>query len=113
LNNRTEVDHILINKIELASLFTLFFVADLTGLGSFVVSVELNTWKDRVRPEVDVTTSTRATALPHRIMLLLAYWWLHILLHRPFYRTSRARNLANAIDHAKVCVQSSATASLC
>lgn len=82
LNNRTEVNHTLISRID----------------------VQLNTWKDRVRPEVDITPSTRATALPHRIMLLLAYWWLHILLHRPFYRPSRARNQNdNVIDHAKLC----------
>lgn len=36
-------------------------------------------------------------------MLHLAYWWLYILLHRPFYRRARSDNGSEKdIDHVKV-----------
>ena len=65
-------------------------------------SIELNTWKDSLSPEVDLTASSRPVALPHRMTLHLTYWWLLILLHRPFYR--RHRGGAADIDHVKVCL---------
>lgn len=68
---------------------------------SFSRSIELNTWKDSLSPEVDLTASSRPVALPHRMTLHLTYWWLLILLHRPFYR--RHRGGAMDIDHVKVC----------
>lgn len=68
-----------------------------------LVSVQLNGWKEGLAPEVDITSSSRATALPHRIMLHAAYWWLFILLHRPFYRRARmTHNGEKDIDHVKV-----------
>jgi hypothetical protein len=69
-------------------------------------SVELQEWKEQLSPEIDITLSTRHSALPHRIMLHLAYWWLFILLHRPFYR--RAHLLCRGdqdIDHVKLCTR--------
>ncbi|KAF7967505.1 hypothetical protein HWV62_41412 [Athelia sp. TMB] len=69
------------------------------------IDVQLNGWKDGLSPEVDLTSSTRATALPHRIMLHAAYWWLFILLHRPFYRRARPNHSGGEkdIDHVKLC----------
>jgi len=69
------------------------------------IDVQLNTWKDRLFPEVEVTLATRTTATPHRLMVHLAYWQLFILLHRPFYRRA-ARSSSNSdkdIDHVKLC----------
>ncbi|THH29803.1 hypothetical protein EUX98_g4390 [Antrodiella citrinella] len=66
----------------------------------FSTSIELNTWKDSLSPEVDLTASSRPVALPHRMTLHLTYWWLLILLHRPFYR--RHRSGAMDIDHVKL-----------
>ncbi|TCD68644.1 hypothetical protein EIP91_010299 [Steccherinum ochraceum] len=64
------------------------------------LDIELNTWKDSLSPEVDLTASSRPVALPHRMTLHLTYWWLLILLHRPFYR--RHRGGAGDIDHVKL-----------
>ncbi|KAH8092517.1 hypothetical protein BXZ70DRAFT_1010830 [Cristinia sonorae] len=64
------------------------------------LDIELNTWKDSLSPEVDLTASSRPVALPHRMTLHLTYWWLLILLHRPFYR--RQRGGAMDIDHVKL-----------
>ena len=62
-------------------------------------SIELNAWKDSLSPEVDLTAATRPSALPHRLSVHLMFWWLFILLHRPFYRRAKA---AGDIDHIKV-----------
>lgn len=68
------------------------------------IDVQLNGWKEALAPEVDITSSSRATALPHRIMLHAAYWWLFILLHRPFYRRARPTHGGEKdIDHVKLC----------
>jgi hypothetical protein len=65
-------------------------------------SIELNAWKDSLAPEVDLTAATRPSALPHRLTVHLMFWWLFILLHRPFYRRTRLGNVD--IDHIKVCL---------
>ena len=65
-------------------------------------SIELNAWKDNLPPEIDLTASTRPMALPHRLTLHLAYWWMLILLHRPFYRRTKSDTSGIDIDHAKV-----------
>lgn len=75
-------------------------MASLSRLSS---SLQLNAWKERLSPEVDITLATRLTATPHRIMMHLTYWWLFMLLHRPFYRRSRAAHGLGSkeIDHVK------------
>jgi hypothetical protein len=68
-----------------------------------ITSVELNSWKRRLPAEINITFSNQATALPHHLMLQLAYWWLFILLHRPFYRRSRnSPPSEKLIDHVSV-----------
>jgi len=70
------------------------------------IDLELQEWKERLLPEIDITPSNRHTALPHRIMLHLAYWWLIILLHRPFYRRAHlAYRGEHGIDHVKLCTR--------
>ncbi|KAI0076969.1 hypothetical protein K474DRAFT_1561411, partial [Panus rudis PR-1116 ss-1] len=66
------------------------------------LDIGLNAWKDALPPEIDLTASTRPVALPHRLTLHLAYWWLLILLHRPFYRKTKASNPPSEIDHVKL-----------
>ncbi|KAF8892873.1 hypothetical protein BD779DRAFT_1507469 [Infundibulicybe gibba] len=68
-------------------------------------SLELNTWKGQLSPDIDITIKSRPTATPHLLMTHLAYWWLFILLHRPFYHR-RPRPIHSSdkdIDHAKLC----------
>jgi hypothetical protein len=49
-------------------------------------SARLNMWRDSLSEELEITTArTRQAATPHKLMLHLAYWWLVILLHRPFF----------------------------
>ncbi|GJE99786.1 fungal specific transcription factor domain-containing protein [Phanerochaete sordida] len=65
------------------------------------LDIELNAWKDSLAPEVDLTAATRPSALPHRLTVHLMFWWLFILLHRPFYRRTKPGNVD--IDHVKLC----------
>ncbi|TFK48724.1 hypothetical protein OE88DRAFT_1663816 [Heliocybe sulcata] len=69
------------------------------------IDLQLNAWKDALPKELDLTHSNRITALPHRLMMHLAYWWCFILLHRPFYRRPRPVHgqFVQDLDHAKLC----------
>jgi hypothetical protein len=72
-------------------------------------SIKLNTWKSSLSPEVDISITgiaSRSTATPHRLMLHLTYWWLFILLHRPFFhrRAKLIHSTDKEIDHVKVCM---------
>jgi len=69
-------------------------------------SIKLNTWKSSLSPEVDIGIASRPTATPHRLMLHLTYWWLFILLHRPFFhrRAKLIHSTDKEIDHVKVCI---------
>ncbi|KAI0638671.1 hypothetical protein C8Q77DRAFT_1092212 [Trametes polyzona] len=66
------------------------------------MDIQLNNWKDSLSPEVDLTAASRPSALPHRLMLHLTYWWLLLLLHRPFYRR-KSGGSGPEIDHVKLC----------
>ncbi|KAJ3517066.1 hypothetical protein NLJ89_g732 [Agrocybe chaxingu] len=69
------------------------------------IDLKLNTWKGALSPELEITVKSRPTATPHKLMLHLAYWWLFILLHRPFFhRKSRPiYSTDREIDHVKLC----------
>ncbi|PPQ63888.1 hypothetical protein CVT24_010355 [Panaeolus cyanescens] len=69
------------------------------------IDLKLNTWKGSLPPELEITVKSRPTATPHKLMLHLAYWWLFILLHRPFfYRKAKTIYTADSeIDHVKLC----------
>ena len=91
----------LINDIEYAFSF-LLTVASVANLRT---SARLNMWRDSLSDELEITTArSRLSATPHKLMLHLAYWWLVILLHRPFfYRKSRPIHSTDSeIVHAKV-----------
>ncbi|TBU44341.1 hypothetical protein BD309DRAFT_1080110 [Dichomitus squalens] len=66
------------------------------------LDIQLNNWKDSLPPDVDLTAASRPSALPHRLMLHLAYWWLLLLLHRPFYRRAKSGSTGPDIDHVKL-----------
>jgi hypothetical protein len=80
------------------------FCASVSSLTVFFFhSVELSAWQDHLGPDVADSHSSRRTMLPHRLMLHISYWWLHILLHRPFYRPVRPIHMTGKkIDHIKV-----------
>ncbi|TFK32251.1 hypothetical protein BDQ12DRAFT_659410 [Crucibulum laeve] len=67
------------------------------------IDLQLNTWKSSLSPDVDITLKSRPTATPHRLMLHAAYWWLFVLLHRPFYHRKLRHSSDREIDHVKVC----------
>ncbi|EMD40262.1 hypothetical protein CERSUDRAFT_110868 [Gelatoporia subvermispora B] len=67
------------------------------------IDIQLNEWKDNLAPEADLTAASRQNGIPHKLMLHMSYWWLFILLHRPFYRRSK-HHTSNVpeIDHVKL-----------
>lgn len=69
------------------------------------IDVKLNMWYSSLCTELEITPSSLLTATPHKLMLHLSYWWLFILLHRPFFhRKSRPiQNTDREIDHVKLC----------
>ncbi|PBK66316.1 hypothetical protein ARMSODRAFT_1006080 [Armillaria solidipes] len=70
------------------------------------IDLQLHEWKSRLSPEVDITISNKSSATPHRLMLHLAFWWVFILLHRPFFHR-RKRGSDGDIDHIKMCKRAS------
>ncbi|KJA23958.1 hypothetical protein HYPSUDRAFT_39482 [Hypholoma sublateritium FD-334 SS-4] len=73
------------------------------------IDLNLNTWKGRLSPELDITVKSRPTATPHKLMLHLSYWWLFILLHRPFFqrKSRQIHSTDREIDHVKLCRRAS------
>ncbi|KAJ6616846.1 hypothetical protein B0H10DRAFT_2035936 [Mycena sp. CBHHK59/15] len=62
------------------------------------IDVQLNCWKSRLGPELDMTLATRPTSTPHRLMMHCTYWW-------PFFHR-RARPIHGSdkeVDHVKLC----------
>jgi hypothetical protein len=62
-------------------------------------SLKLNTWRQRLPPQIVLNNSSLQTALPHQLMLHMAHNWLIIILHRPFCRRKR---IELGVDHLKV-----------
>ncbi|KAJ7151924.1 fungal-specific transcription factor domain-containing protein [Mycena crocata] len=69
------------------------------------IDVQLNGWKSRLTPEVNITPANRDTSTPHRLMLHCTYWFAFILLHRPFFhRKARPTHGSDReVDHVKLC----------
>ncbi|TFK25471.1 hypothetical protein FA15DRAFT_358461 [Coprinopsis marcescibilis] len=69
------------------------------------IDLQLNTWKDSLPPEIDLTQKSRNTATPHKLMVHLSYWWFFILLHRPYFhrKTRIIHSSDKEIDHVKYC----------
>ena len=56
----------------------------------------LDSWYNNLPEHLLVSTRSGTRPLPHIITLNLAYWWLLLLLHRPFYaRTQRSASNAS------------------
>ncbi|KDQ56260.1 hypothetical protein JAAARDRAFT_36436 [Jaapia argillacea MUCL 33604] len=70
------------------------------------IDTQLTDWEHNLPKEVNLChQSHRASALPHRLMLHLAYNWLFILLHRPFYRRPKMIRGTDVqdVNHVKMC----------
>ncbi len=68
-------------------------------------SLELSTWKNDLPTEIDFVKSSPCAPQPHQLMLHMTYYWLTILLHRPFYRRRRScEDLNDYTDHIKVWI---------
>ena len=81
------------------------FLLTATSVVDLRASARLNMWKKSLSEDLEINTPrSRLTATPHKLMLHLAYWWLVILLHRPFFhRKSRpVHSTDSEIDHVKV-----------
>ncbi|KAJ7151398.1 hypothetical protein C8R43DRAFT_886920 [Mycena crocata] len=69
------------------------------------VDLELNNWKSRLPPHLDITLANRAKSTPQRLMLHGEYWWCFIIVHRPFFnrRAGAIQHSDSQIDHVKLC----------
>ncbi|KAG8767435.1 hypothetical protein FRC12_006261 [Ceratobasidium sp. 428] len=57
----------------------------------------LETWYNSLPEELLVSSRSSTRPIPHVIVLNIAYWWLLMLLHRPFYaRVQRPASHASA-----------------
>ncbi|KAI0248581.1 hypothetical protein BJV78DRAFT_785226 [Lactifluus subvellereus] len=74
------------------------------------MDLKLSGWKNDLPPEIDFSKSNPCTPQqPHQLMLHLTYYWLIILLHRPFYRRRRSsEDVSDYTDHIKPCNQAAA-----
>ncbi|KAJ7253019.1 fungal-specific transcription factor domain-containing protein [Mycena haematopus] len=72
------------------------------------IDLQLNNWKSRLPPQIDITLANRAKSTPQRLMLHLAYWWCFIVLHRPFFsrRAQPIQHSDREVDHDKLCIRS-------
>ncbi|KAJ7081330.1 hypothetical protein B0H15DRAFT_467886 [Mycena belliarum] len=69
------------------------------------IDLELNSWKDRLPPELQTSSVNRDDSTPHRLMLHCQYWWCFIVLHRPFFNQhpQPIRESDQEVDHIKLC----------
>ncbi|KAJ6590939.1 fungal-specific transcription factor domain-containing protein [Mycena vulgaris] len=69
------------------------------------IDLQLNNWRSRLPPQLNLTPANRAKSTPQRLMLHCEYWWCFIVLHRPFLNR-RAQSIQYSdreIDHVKLC----------
>lgn len=62
--------------------------------------MQLINWREDLPDELKLTTSgsNKRAVLPHILMMHCSFWWLVILLHRPFYRRRRASGVDNVFS---------------
>ncbi|CAE7223899.1 unnamed protein product [Rhizoctonia solani] len=61
------------------------------------IHLQLDTWYNNLPENFTISARSTAKPLPHIIVLNIAYWWLLLLLHRPFYaRTVRSASNTSA-----------------
>jgi len=71
--------------------------------------ISISGWKDVLPPEIDISKSSPGVPQPHVLMLHMTYYWLIILLHRPFYRRRRSfEDIEGYTDHIKPCNKAAA-----
>ncbi|KAF7360527.1 Zn(2)-C6 fungal-type domain-containing protein [Mycena venus] len=70
------------------------------------IDLELNNWKKRLPPQLDITLENRASSTPQRLLLHLAYWWCSLTLHRPFFNcmAQRIHHSDSEVDHIELCI---------
>ena len=81
------------------------FLLTVASVVNLRTSARLNMWRDSLSEDLEINTPrSRQAATPHKLMLHLAYSWLVILLHRPFFfRKARPiHGTDSEIVHAKV-----------
>ena len=93
--HRPLISDAMIDNIEYAFFLTIDFVIDLR------TSVQLNMWKSSLTNDVDITLGSLVGATPDKLMLHMTFWWLSILLHRPFLHR-KSWSLHSMINHDKV-----------
>ncbi|KAF8738320.1 Fungal specific transcription factor domain, partial [Rhizoctonia solani] len=59
------------------------------------IHLNLDTWYNNLPESLTISARSATKPLPHVIVLNIAYWWLLLLLHRPFYART-ARSASNA-----------------
>ncbi|KAL5522840.1 hypothetical protein ACEPAG_8858 [Sanghuangporus baumii] len=57
------------------------------------IDIQLDAWRQDLPAELKLTPANETMALPHKLMLHTAFWWQHILLHRPFYQRNRSKSM--------------------
>ncbi|KIK68195.1 hypothetical protein GYMLUDRAFT_237288 [Collybiopsis luxurians FD-317 M1] len=70
------------------------------------IDLQLHAWKGALPTELDITLANKNTSTPHKLVLHLAFWWMFILLHRPFFHRKRRTTQdasSREIDHVKIC----------
>ncbi|KAI9435378.1 hypothetical protein F5148DRAFT_1266632 [Russula earlei] len=73
------------------------------------LDLKLSTWKNDLPSEIDISKSSPSVPQPHQLMLHMTYYWLIILLHRPFYRRRRSfEDIDSYTDHVKPCNRAAA-----
>ncbi|KAH8110080.1 hypothetical protein DFH11DRAFT_830218 [Phellopilus nigrolimitatus] len=65
------------------------------------IDIQLDAWRQDLPAELKLTPSNESSALPHKLMTHAAFWWLLILLHRPFYRRRRAKSVDSSLSIAR------------
>ncbi|CAE6414531.1 unnamed protein product [Rhizoctonia solani] len=61
------------------------------------IHLQLDMWYNNLPENFTISARSAIRPLPHIIVLNIAYWWLLLLLHRPFYaRTSRSASNTSA-----------------
>ncbi|CUA70896.1 Nitrogen assimilation transcription factor nirA [Aspergillus nidulans FGSC A4] [Rhizoctonia solani] len=60
------------------------------------IHLQLDTWYNNLPENFTISARSTTKPLPHIIVLNMAYWWLLLILHRPFYaRTVRSASNAS------------------
>lgn len=82
-------------------IFSISFLLNVASVVDLSSSAQLNSWKNSLTNDPDITPRSLLTATPHKLMLHLVFWWLLVLLHRPFFH-DESQSIHSMIYHVKV-----------